>query len=125
MGIKLIRIGAIYLMIGMGLGVYMGATGDHTLHPVHAHINLLGWTLLGLSGLMFHTFPQLEQSKLATVFFWLYNVSVPYTMVCLILIMSGYPEVEPLAGIGSVLILVSGVCLAVLLLTKLPSAKGA
>ena len=125
MGIKLIRIGAIYLLIGMGLGVYMGATGDHTLHPVHAHLNLLGWTLLGLSGLMFHAFPQLEQGALAKVFFWLYNLSVPLTMLCLFLVMSGYPEVEPLVGIGSVLILVAGVCLAVLLLTRLPGAKSA
>ena len=31
MGIRLIKIGIIYLLIGMSLGVYMGASGDHTL----------------------------------------------------------------------------------------------
>ena len=123
MGVKLIKIGIIYLLIGMSMGVYMGATKDFSMHPVHAHINLLGWTLLGLSGLVFQVFPELEKSMLAKIYFWLYNVSVPVTLVCLFLFLNGHAAIDPILGLGSVLITVSAACLAWLLWTKLPSAK--
>jgi len=35
---------------GMLLGLHMGATRDFTMHPVHAHLNLVGWASLGLMG---------------------------------------------------------------------------
>ena len=124
MGIKLIKIGIVYLLVGMSLGVYMGATKDFTQHPVHAHINLLGWTLLGISGLIFHVFPQLEHNVLAKIYFWLYNLSVPLTLVCLFLLLNGNAAVDPILGLGSVLITVSAACFAWLLLTKLPGATG-
>lgn len=123
MGIKLIKIGIVYLLIGMGMGVYMGATKDFSVRPVHAHVNLLGWTLLGLSGLIFHVFPQLEQSVLAKIYFWLYNLSVPLTLVSLLLFVNGNTAIDPVLGLGSVLITVSAACFAWLLLTRLPSTK--
>ena len=36
--------GACYLLVGVLFGMYMGGSGDHSLAPVHAHINLLGFT---------------------------------------------------------------------------------
>jgi len=36
------RLAAAYFAVGVMLGVAMGASGDHSLFPVHAHINLLG-----------------------------------------------------------------------------------
>ena len=122
MGVKLIKIGIVYLLIGLSLGVYMGASKDFSLRPVHAHVNLLGWTLLGISGLIFHVFPQLEQSVLAKVYFWLYNLSVPLTLISLFLFLSGNTAIDPILGLGSVLITVSAACFAWLLLTKLPSS---
>ena len=123
MGIKLIKIGIVYLLVGMGLGVYMGASMDFGLHPLHAHINLLGWTLLALSGLIIHAFPQIEQSPLAKVYFWLYNVSVPVTMVALFMELRGNSEAGPILGLGSVLITVSAACFAWLIFTRLPGEK--
>jgi hypothetical protein len=123
MGIKLIKIGIVYLLIGMAMGVYMGAAKDFSLHPVHAHVNLLGWTLLGLSGLVLHVFPHLEQSMLAKVYFWLYNFSVPLTLISLTLFLGGNTAIDPVLGLGSVLITVSAACFAWLLLTQLPDSK--
>ena len=40
----------LYALLGMSLGMFMGATEDFTLAPVHAHINLLGWATLALMG---------------------------------------------------------------------------
>ena len=52
MGIRLLKIAAIYLVLGSFMGLYMGIVETFTLHPVHAHLNLLGWASLGLAGLM-------------------------------------------------------------------------
>jgi hypothetical protein len=40
----------IYALAGMALGIVMGASGDHSLAPLPAHINLLGWASLALFG---------------------------------------------------------------------------
>jgi hypothetical protein len=37
--------------IGMCLGIWMGVSGDHTLGPIHAHLNVIGWLSLAVFGL--------------------------------------------------------------------------
>ncbi|HYD46120.1 MAG TPA: hypothetical protein VEA79_12715 [Phenylobacterium sp.] len=41
---------------GMIWGAVLGATQDFTTSPAHAHLNLLGWTSLGLMGLFYALF---------------------------------------------------------------------
>ncbi|MDP1630077.1 MAG: hypothetical protein Q8L66_01495 [Caulobacter sp.] len=43
-------VAAICGLIGMVWGSYMGSSGDHALHPAHAHLNLLGWVSLSIMG---------------------------------------------------------------------------
>ncbi|WP_192647401.1 hypothetical protein [Sphingopyxis sp. OAS728] len=43
----------VFLGFGIALGLYMAATDDHSLSPVHAHLNLLGWVSCAIQGL-FH-----------------------------------------------------------------------
>lgn len=50
--------GAVYLVIGISFGIHMGATGDHTMAPLHAHINLLGFTLMAVFGVPYRVFPE-------------------------------------------------------------------
>lgn len=56
---------AISLVIGVSMGVYMAASHDFQLMPVHAHVNLVGWASLALFGLVYRTFPELGRSRLA------------------------------------------------------------
>lgn len=49
--------GVIYLLGGMGLGIYMGIIHDHTLAPVHAHLNLVGFVIFAVMGLFYHATP--------------------------------------------------------------------
>jgi len=55
-----LRFGVVFAILGMGLGIFMGAVHDFTLAPVHAHINLVGWVSMFLAGLFYHTHPQAE-----------------------------------------------------------------
>lgn len=41
---------SLFLLTGMGMGIYMGVNQDFSLTPVHAHVNLLGWATLGIYG---------------------------------------------------------------------------
>lgn len=37
-------------LAGMIWGSQMGIAGDHSLHPAHAHLNLVGWVTLSIMG---------------------------------------------------------------------------
>ena len=59
-----LRLAVVFGLIGMSMGVVMGATHDFTLSPVHAHINLVGWVGMFLAGLFYAAKPSAE-TKLA------------------------------------------------------------
>jgi hypothetical protein len=40
-------------LIGVSLGIYMGIFEDHSLAPVHVHLNLVGWVSLFLFGMFY------------------------------------------------------------------------
>jgi hypothetical protein len=47
-----LRLAALYALWGMGLGLYMGISENHSMVAAHAHINLLGWVSITLYGLV-------------------------------------------------------------------------
>lgn len=96
-----------YFVVGISLGVYMGASQDHTLYPVHAHINLLGWVSMGLTGMLYRVFPAAGQSALAVWHFWLFQAGVPVLMAAVTGIYLGHKQLGPVAGIASVIVLIS------------------
>jgi hypothetical protein len=53
---------ALCLTVGVCLGIWMGIRHDFHLAPVHAHLNLLGWTSLALIGLTYRAYPRLAEN---------------------------------------------------------------
>ena len=96
-----------YFVIGIALGVYMGASNDHSQFRAHAHINLVGWVSMALIGMIYRAFPAAAQSALAKWHFWLYQLAAPVMLAGVIAIYAGHEGAEPFAGISSVVILVS------------------
>lgn len=84
-----IVMGAAYLLVGIVLGSYMGGSGDHSLAPVHAHINLLGFTLMTIFGVGYRMIPGLAEGTLPKVHFWLHQIGALGLLVGLFLMMSG------------------------------------
>lgn len=95
-----IKLSVIYLVIGVAMGIVMGSSQNFTLRPVHAHVNLLGWTTLALAGLIYTVYPQAGLSKLAKVHFWLMNLSLPVMMGALTAVLTDHMDALP-ALIGS------------------------
>ena len=63
-GVIWLKLAITYLIVGVALGIAMGATRNFALAPVHAHINLLGWTTLALAGLIYTVYPVAGASRL-------------------------------------------------------------
>jgi len=97
-----IRIAVIYLMVGVGMGMYMGATQAFQYAPVHAHVQLLGWASMALVGLIYDRFPKAGGSRLGLAHFWLHNLALPVAMVALFLLMGGNMAVKPILTLGEI-----------------------
>ena len=104
MAIRFIKIAVIYLLLGVGLGLYMGMTTQFTLTPVHAHFNLLGWASLALCGLVYAAFPAAAETRLAKWHFWLHNLGLPPLMIALALMLMGNAAMGPVVGILSMVV---------------------
>lgn len=101
-GIIWLKLAVLYLIVGVAIGIAMGASENFTLRPVHAHINLLGWATMALAGLIYSVFPRAGQSRLAQIHFWLSNVSLPVMAVSLALLVTGERKVIPLLALSEI-----------------------
>lgn len=62
-----LTLASLCMVAGVAMGVAMGAAHDFRFAPVHAHLNLVGWTSLALFGLVYKAYPALAGSRLALV----------------------------------------------------------
>lgn len=104
----LFKLSVVYLIVGIAIGIGMGATQNFTLRPVHAHMNLLGFTVLALAGLIYSVYPEAGASRLARIHFWLHNIALPVMMGSLALYLSGDTTFVP-ALVASEFVAAAGV----------------
>lgn len=123
MTIRLIKLAVLYLVLGMTMGIAMGMSHDFLLRPVHAHVNLLGFAVLAIAAFVFHAFPDLARTRLATAWFWLYNISMPVGLGALALVLNGKMWAEPALIVGELLLWTSGCVFAVLVLWNLRAER--
>jgi cbb3-type cytochrome oxidase subunit 1 len=123
MTIRLIKLAVLYLVVGMTMGIAMGMSHDFLLRPVHAHVNLLGFAVLAIAAFVFHAFPHLAHTRLATAWFWLYNISMPVGLGALALVLNGKMWAEPALIVGELLLWASGCLFAVLVVWNLRSDR--
>jgi cbb3-type cytochrome oxidase subunit 1 len=107
-GVNLIKIASIYMVVGLMIGIGMAVSGDHTLFPVHAHINLLGWATMAITGIIYVVVPALDGNRLSRFHFWLHNLGLPIMMVSLAFHLYGRvgEDAEKVIGVGSVLVFI-------------------
>lgn len=79
----------LFMVLGVFVGIYMAASGDHGMTGLHAHINLVGWASMGIFAALYKAFPALEESKLAPYHFWIYSVGFVLMMLNLFIVLGG------------------------------------
>lgn len=99
-----LRLAALYLVAGVALGNYMGATHDFGLRSVHAHINLLGWASMLGFGLVVQFYADTLSPRLVAAQFWLHQLALPVMLGALAALMRGVTAAEPLVGIASLVV---------------------
>jgi cbb3-type cytochrome oxidase subunit 1 len=125
MGTRFLRIAAIYFVVAVSLGLYMGITEQFTQVPVHAHLNLLGWVSMALFGLLYSAYPAAGQTNLARWHFWIHNLTLPVFMVLLFAMLAGNPALGPGVGLTATVMLIGIVLFAVNLWRTIPAANQA
>jgi len=60
-----------WLILGMLLGLYMGAVTDTSFLDVHVAMMMGGFVLLSVYGVIYRLWPMLKQSGLAKAQFWI------------------------------------------------------
>jgi len=102
---RLLQMAGLYLIVGVGLGLYMGITTTFTLTPVHAHLNLLGWASMAVMALIYKSYPDAGGTALAKVHFWLHAIFLPVFMALLAAMLAGNnPALGPAVGITAMLL---------------------
>ncbi len=103
----------LFLIFGIGMGLQMSISGNHNVIGAHAHTNLLGWVTMAIFGGYYALNPAKAESRLATIHFWVYVVSVLVMSPSLYLLYLGNTAVEPLLAISSITAFVSVLIFAV------------
>jgi len=99
------RAATLFVLSGMAMGVTMAATRDHSVVPAHAHLNLLGWVSLFLFGIYYKLHPALDVSRRAKAQVITWCVGTVVLTVGLAGSNLGYEVADPVAGLGTLIIL--------------------
>lgn len=100
-----ISVAVLQALVGMGIGIFMGISGDFTLAPAHAHNNLLGWVGMAIFGLYYAVVPEVAVRPIVTIHFWIALVGNILMPIGIALVVTGRGEV--LSIIGSLIEVIS------------------
>ena len=107
-----IAAGFLWLIAGMVFGIWIGINERMNYANSHAHINLLGFVVPVLFGIICHTWPAIQERKFAIVQFGLYQLGV-------VLLIAGKIDADgggsaTLAPPGSVIVVLATAWMAVM-----------
>jgi hypothetical protein len=98
------KIGSFTALIGVSLGIYMGISHDHSLAPVHVHLNLIGWVSMFLFGLFYKAHPAaIGKVAIAQVLLSALGYIAMLSGLAGLLI-TAHPAFQPLTVIGSLMV---------------------
>ncbi len=106
-GVRLLQVAAVYMTIGLFMGLAMAISKNFTLSSVHVHISLLGWATMAIAGIVYILIPGCARNRLAKLHFWGHNIGLPVMMVSLTLYMFGVSAAEKAIAAGSILVVAS------------------
>ena len=109
--------GCVYLLIGMGMGIWMGANQQFTLSPVHAHLNLIGWATIGLMGTFYALAGERAPLRLAWLNYGLISVGILIMAPALATMLLGDTRFLPALMVSEILLVAGTVTFFIAVLT--------
>ncbi len=88
-------------ILGMGWGIVMATSHNHSAMPGHAHLNLLGWVSLFLFGVFYRLRPAIDNGRAAFLHVCAWIIGTLAMAGGLALLASGHDLGEPIAAIAS------------------------
>ena len=88
-----VALGTLFVLVGMGWGIQMSITTDHTLAPAHAHNNLIGFVTMTIYGFYYRLVPTAANSRLALIHFWVALIGAVTFGPGIVLAITGQGEV--------------------------------
>jgi hypothetical protein len=124
-----LRLAVSFVLIGVCLGYWMGATHQFLLSPVHAHINLLGWVSMFLYGLFYRAMPTATAGRLPIIHAVLASLGLPLMMIGLAIQLLGITSltavVPPLMIAGPTMVVLGMAVFAVIVFRATGPARAA
>ena len=112
-----------YAVVGLALGIYMAASGNHGEIPAHAHILLIGFVINFIYSIIHRLYLLQPNPALAALHFWLHQAASITIAIGLFLVFGGFvpePTAGPILGIAAF-----GVLIGVLLMLYMVVRYGA
>lgn len=107
-----------YLMIGIGVGLHMSISQDHSAVGAHAHINLLGWVTSAVFGAYYALNPQKAEGWLPRAQCILYAIGLIIMLPALYMMLTGTPNFEPAVAAGSLAVAAGVVLFAAVVFSR-------
>jgi hypothetical protein len=96
--------GALFVLAGVSLGIWMGVNENFTLAPVHAHINLIGWASMGLIGAFYAVAGDAAPRKLGWAVYGLQTLGLLIMIPMLAKLLLGDKSVVPFLGASEMMV---------------------
>lgn len=93
----------LFLLVGIGMGLQMSISGNHSVIGAHAHTNLLGWVTSALFGTYYALNREKAAQRLAMIQFGVYTLGVVIMVPSLYLLLQGNAAAEPFVAISSLI----------------------
>lgn len=117
-----------YALAGMGLGIYMGESGNHAEFVAHAHIMLVGFVTSLIYAVIYRLWLPAPSRALATIQFILHQAGSLVMFAGLLLLygrMASEEQVGPLLGPATLAVILGVLLMLVMVLkTGTRSAQG-
>jgi NADH:ubiquinone oxidoreductase subunit 3 (subunit A) len=93
----------LFLILGIGMGLNMAISQDHSVIGAHAHCNLLGWVTMAIFGGYHALNPRKAERRLAMIQYYVYTAGIVLMVPSLYLLLLGNAAMEPIVAISSII----------------------
>lgn len=102
----------LFLIIGMGAGIFMAASHDHSIAGAHAHLNLLGFVVSAVYGTYYGLNAAKAEGLLPRIVWALHTLGIAVMFPALAMLLMGNEAMEPVVALSSIAVFIAALLFA-------------